>query len=1564
MTSFYKAIPHGECVSEMQDCQGPAPSVTLDSDIGLSTKQIDRTVFYKRVRSKIIHLTKERQLYHEQTGISTLTDKLRLIGNLANVSITEQSIDIVENIFLIFMSLQDVRSRNISNSTSTVLLASKVLTKRPLSVMAKESLSQFVDYIFSQDIPAEQAGEPDWFSSLSDINKNWESMKNNSGFSRISKLLSLSAALGLCGTTDLKWDFHGIRLFSLNVQKRHVSAQDFISAILDTVTYFVETGYRCLQAGSIDPIFYQDDKAKEFDDLYLDIQEMFVHAKSSNLTKVKIPYKGKQVSITENDFSMILDDAIDSVNTLLLSVSSSWEKKVLNDRARELRKMRADWQTLRVNGKLREAPFAVYIEGTSGVGKSTVSAILMRCLLNCIGESCDDDRIISVKEADKFDSNLKSSINGFFIDDIGNAKADFVERSPTAKLIDFNNNMPMYANMAEADMKGKVAIEPKVLIATSNVHLSQLARVYSNEPFSIVRRMDYHITVRVKDEYRRSSSDARLDSTKVLKKFPGDPLPDIWEFSVSQPEEGSSTLILPIGTYNLQQLVEFLSTQIKLHKQHQQTIVSLNTDLGDKLQFCGQCQSPSKFCSCIKEEQAGEYIIEKLNSAKQSISTKKDVLVDSYYDYVQSIDSSYFHFINYIPDFVLFSRFGNLFMLYLSKNDILKIEKSLRSLISFCFIFTSVLGFSINFWFLLLLSWFAVLYIIVLYFVQNHCVRKISSTKCGLKLFASLRNRDVTYICSISAAVASLYLLSRMWKKMYKLQGKLSPTNVADIDERDIDSNPWTHAVVNPLHVSEASKTTIFHDLVKKSNKSLTNVILGFPSGDYACNALFVCSNVALFPNHIFKKYSSFQATFVKYSTEKNGSTFRCPIDLTAAVRIPNTDMILVYVPSGGSWPNLLKFFAHDKIPSSSGILSYKDSDGSTLQSDLYARTGKVKSTAGIFQGSEYTLDFQTFVGLCGAAVVRNTASPVIEGIHLGGYSGAPQGMAGFVTQQQLNLALEELRTNNSVMIGVSNGTIPTQRYDVQFFQSPTVHNKSPVNFLPTGNNFSYFGEVMGRSSFTSSEVESTVISDAVTTVMDQPNIWGPPKFHRWKPWQAALEKSSNPSPGFLPEALEWAVEDYLRPLKTLMVDPRFNWQQDTKPLTKMQTLAGVDGKRFIDKMPPNTSVGYPLVGPKKDFLVNLDPKDYPDFSCPVELDQQFWDMADTMKEAYLRGERAYPMFKACLKDEATKLSKDKVRVFQACDMACQLLLRMYFLPIARFLSMNPLVSECAVGINSMGPEWDELMSHVEKYGKDRILAGDYASYDLRMPAQITLASFRIYIELAKLTGNYTSDDLKIMEGLAFDNAYPTIAYNGDLLMLHGSTPSGTNLTVYLNCTDNSLLHRIGYYNIVGGESSYQDNVSSTFYGDDAKSSVSESIPQYNHISFANFLSDHDMTFTMPDKTSTPTQFMHTDDADFLKRKNVVIPELGARVGALDEMSIFKSLHSVLHTKSISREDQAAQNIDGALREWFAHGRIIYEKRREQLKIVASECNLVHIARELNVSYDERLAAYQEKYLH
>ena len=83
--------------------------------------------------------------------------------------------------------------------------------------------------------------------------------------------------------------------------------------------------------------------------------------------------------------------------------------------------------------------------------------------------------------------------------------------------------------------------------------------------------------------------------------------------------------------------------------------------------------------------------------------------------------------------------------------------------------------------------------------------------------------------------------------------------------------------------------------------------------------------------------------------------------------------------------------------------------------------------------------------------------------------------------------------------------------------------------------------------------------------------------------------------------------------------------------------------------------------------------------------------------------------------------------------------------------------------------------------------------------------------------------------------------------------------------------------------------------------------------------------------------------------------------GALDESSIFKSLHSVLKSKACDVSEQSAQNIDGAVREWFAHGRDVYECRRAQMREVAKRANLV--CPEVNIDYDTRLDAWKEQYL-
>jgi hypothetical protein len=160
----------------------------------------------------------------------------------------------------------------------------------------------------------------------------------------------------------------------------------------------------------------------------------------------------------------------------------------------------------------------------------------------------------------------------------------------------------------------------------------------------------------------------------------------------------------------------------------------------------------------------------------------------------------------------------------------------------------------------------------------------------------------------------------------------------------------------------------------------------------------------------------------------------------------------------------------------------------------------------------------------------------------------------------------------------------------------------------------------------------------------------------------------------------------------------------------------------------------------------------------------------------------------------------------------------------------------------------------------------------------------------------------------------------------------------------------------------FRDVCSLITYGDDAKSSVHEKFPEFNHISVAKFLEERDMKFTMPDKESDPTPYMKDEDADLLKRANKYSEDTGMIMGALDEDSIFKSLHATLKSSALTKEQQAMQNIDGALREWFSHGRDVYEQRRSQMKEVAERAGIAHGCTVLYESYDDRLQTWKERY--
>jgi hypothetical protein len=101
--------------------------------------------------------------------------------------------------------------------------------------------------------------------------------------------------------------------------------------------------------------------------------------------------------------------------------------------------------------------------------------------------------------------------------------------------------------MAEADMKGKVSVEPRVIISTKNVKDS-CARVYSNEPASITRRDRITIECSVKPQF---ATHGMLDENKVRKVYPDGPplIPDFWNitveksFGVPNPIEGKPATV-------------------------------------------------------------------------------------------------------------------------------------------------------------------------------------------------------------------------------------------------------------------------------------------------------------------------------------------------------------------------------------------------------------------------------------------------------------------------------------------------------------------------------------------------------------------------------------------------------------------------------------------------------------------------------------------------------------------------------------------------------------------------------------------------------------------------------------------------------------------------------------------------------------------------------------------------------------------------------------------------------------------------------------------------------------
>lgn len=1510
----------------------------------------------------------KRRKHDAQMGVFTphqsamdLSCQIKYLMNVQGLDFTEEIMSLVESALGVFLIVRE--GVTFSQLIGTTTLYIKTHVKGSI-------LKQVMDYVYEIcGCDPQTESDPPWLKAMTDLSSNWSQVLNCEGFARISKLLGLCISAGLCSASSVDFSLHGVRLFNIPMEGKHATAKDLADAVVTTVTYFIEVGWRCFQLKSFSPLLHSSLEQATFEEGYQECHRCHDFAITGNLRK--------HCGMEENDYELLLEKTIEQVRLLHGMSKFPVEKAILSRKLTQLRSWQSSFQQSRVHGGLRIMPYAIGVFGPTSQGKTTVSNIAMVSALRSNGFDDDDERIVTLNEQDKYFSNYRAHINGIIIDDIGNTKADFAEKAPTQKVIEIVNNQPLYAVMAEAEMKGKISVEPKVVVLTSNVK-DICATTYSNEPASVVRRMQVMATVRSKDEV---STDSMLDPHKVARKYPnGQPaMPDLWDITLQRGFPKKSTKVggkdvigwknilwkdKEMTNISIREFVEYIKEDSKIFFNHQRSLVENAKNLGEKIEKCMgephdvQIGEFLRFApirpSAILERVAVNTMVNQLAHYRENWK----------YSWVTCLPVSWFMIES--------------LQRHLRRASLDSYNERLALIRNRCLLLCTLIFFLICIFGIRCLCFITIPVYIWASGIRMHdedLLREICQRRDGLP--AALREfRDLysQYILAGSSVLAGLYMVCKLWRvsRSIPTQSGLAPLNLDEIARRDAEESPWAHVEATPMPVSSKGKCVGKEQLLSMVTKNLCHVIVDGQKKLFACNAFFPCSNTVLIPNHMWTQ-SELKVEFMRHSPNVVGGNFKALLSRRFAETIPGTDLSLVWVPSGGDWKDLRDYFPTDQVRNCPIKMCYRTPDGKIEQwSAVYHPNDKVQSQVGSYVGGDYYLPIKTFKGLCMAPLVSQTKANCIVGFHLGGYTNTPKGISGLLTRQQLDDALEALKRKDGVLLGKSSGTLRTEEYDIQFFESPEIHYKSPTRFLSRGSNCSVYGSVKGRVTY-KSNVTETMMSGAVKKIFGVANTWSGPSFSKGYPWQASLQYSAKPSIGMPGEHLQWAVVDYK--------DQLFNafgkidgFYDDLMPLNDIQTISGIDGKRFIDKMKVGTSAGYPLNVPKREVISFLDPALFPDLACPCTVDDKIFAVATRMEQDYVAGERAYPIFKACLKDEPTLIGKDKVRVFQGAPIAFQMLVRKYFLPCARLLSICPIASECAVGVNAQGPEWHELTRHVKRYGENRILAGDYSKYDLRMPAQVMFAAFDILLSIAK-RGHYSERDILVMEGVATDICYPLMAYNGDLIQHYGSNPSGQNLTVYINSIVNSLLFRCAYYSLVGKRCStflpvpwrsvripFKNVCALITYGDDAKSSVHKAFPEFNHISVAKYLADNDMKFTMPDKESAPSLYLTDTEADFLRRKTVYNEEVQMYFGALDEDSIFKSLHSVLVSKVVSNEEQCMMNLDGALREWFSHGKEVYEARRKQANEVAKEVGIAYGCRLLDKTYDDLLCAWCKKY--
>lgn len=1191
----------------------------------------------------------------------------------------------------------------------------------------------------------------------------------------------------------------------------------------------------------------------------------------------------------------------------------------------------------------RKRPFCIMLFGPSGVGKSSITPKLFHAVGAVNGFATSPENVVEILDNEKYDPHTGVT-NVVIFPDFNNAKkTEGLSELPCQKLRRMNDVVPTMAIKADVDEKHCIPINPSLIILGTNDWTLGAAE-QSNDPQSIYNRVDVKLHVECYDYCR--GPGGKLLPEKIRKDENGCPIMHLKAREmVYKVENGKVSKSFTGEWYDMNVMIAMLVRRAKLHAEQQERNFQMFQEQS-RLQICRECCHFKGVCSCEKPDFCSP-IIKNEGVITSAISTIVRTIrgrgnsadrVETGRAVLSVLRTCAFT----TTDSLVIKKFlVNRFTCFATKMAWRFAGKFEFTILCSIMMYLCLWS-ALNGGMFILLNLFLIYLTYAIVYTSGRAAADIVAEQItdayadGLPEMAVSLLDGVLYLPMALAAITMLRFTVR--NVSFNHEGNLAPKSMFEIQQRNDEPTQWAEMpdVRSDVIASHKTKTTTWQDVAGLAQRHTYDVSVPTKDGRLvSCVANRVHSNWVILPKHSFKEMKTDEAmTFRTVGKKKVNSVFsKCRFD-TRTITPVMKDHIAVVVDGLPDEGSMLDYFVDNppltKVEARIALrVPFEEMPSVLCKYDEYnMESGRLHGFGGHTIGS-------TSRGDCATPWIAVGTDNYILGLHNGRQNDFA--VCEFIPRSALQFMLE--RTTEVIKHEGFEITVPispppplleidTVCFGNDIYSSNEVHPKAACRFPVIKEERVPMYDVYGSAVSTMATQVSRVVPTKLSPFLEKEGLvqkWGKPPTGPIRNFAASFQAAQYPALSVDPTALSWAVLDYVCP----MVEQIHKLGYYFQPLNMWEAFNGRK-EQGINPMRMETSAGIGLPGKKLDNAdVHIDPdtqqKSYtPRPEVAVEVAR--------LQEKLKKRERCSPISKGSIKDEPTLIGKLKARIFFILPMCFLIIGRMLLCPVIAFIAANPLLSENWFGVRTTTEEWDQVYEHVNYWGGEHVMNGDYKSYDQTISTQLIWAVGSIFSILASALG-YKLDSIISLETWFADIASPVYAFNGTIMRFFGYQPSGNPATVLVNGLVNGLLFRVFFYlnwlsihRRTPPVGIFRQYVRCGFVGDDSLCAVDPVVAKwFNMVNFSAWLKSIGITYTMPDKVSKIIPHVPLGRASICKRSFRVVPtcleetNVSYYVNAPIEIdSILKSWHN-LHHRQENEWLVVSNNIIQGLRELARH---------------------------------------------